>query len=663
MVVSLKQLLRQPKKTCLFFLLISSATLLVSISVALLYRSNIQMKAVESEYATIGMVEQVPISTEFRRGGNNCIDGYNNGYLVYDHLLTADILNFPGAEYSLAPKTRPTYISYQPSWFDLGNSANSQYEYFIFEIIPLDNDFGQGSVQVVVETVYLENRTAKQSVENTHTVQAGDIINFCQHYTENAVPLEMGAHYIVSVVRKYCTQHSEYEYVAYQGPYTTQCTLQGEPISDEVICFPSVRKDGDKYFYRWTYDSDIPDFSSTVPAIERMEQNENGAWMFSHAWVNYIQSLREVNQYFSITATDSLQLMPSFHSRRAYICEGRTITQEEFNEGEKVCLIPAAWTVNDGTSFPVGGIMTLPINLTLYGYPESKLSDSVFSHRYSQLNAQGDRYPTFFVGEYQIVGSYALRSDAKKTLVGRSDIPFNSIIVPANSISTNNQNIAYLAPMSIANTSFMIPNGCIDEFDLALHSAVPETKYLDITYDDNGYAEVMSSLENMRYIAGMLLFAGTLSSLSIIAMLIYYFVIKEQRRTAIERSLGCTKRQCRISLVAGLMVLTIAGAVCGSTCGSMAIRFVDLSKIEMKEENENQDMEHSSVPDYPYSYDYSLWKILQPEVIEIESSASVPYWIYGVVLIGQTVVVLVGALIGVNRNLKIEPIMLLGRKE
>ena len=57
-----------------------------------------------------------------------------------------------------------------------------------------------------------------------------------------------------------------------------------------------------------------------------------------------------------------------------------------------------------------------------------------------------------------------------------------------------------------------------------------------------------------------------LAALAILALL-YFFVVKEKKRTAVERSLGMSKRQCRVSLLAGLMILTIIAAGVGAQLG------------------------------------------------------------------------------------------------
>lgn len=53
--------------------------------------------------------------------------------------------------------------------------------------------------------------------------------------------------------------------------------------------------------------------------------------------------------------------------------------------------------------------------------------------------------------------------------------------------------------------------------------------------------------------------------------LLYIFIAKESRRTAIERGLGMSKRQCYVSLVSGILVLALIGTALGSGLGLLMI--------------------------------------------------------------------------------------------
>jgi len=146
---------------------------------------------------------------------------------------------------------------------------------------------------------------------------------------------------------------------------------------------------------------------------------------------------------------------------------------------------------------------------------------------------------------------------------------------------------------------------------------------------------------------------GAAASAAVILLLLYFFIAKERRRTAIERGLGMTKRQCYISLVSGILVLALIGTVLGSGLGILLIGQADL------ESSNTDDTGMYSV----YSTRYSDWtnkwnqvtQIPETEVTQLpllSLSCAIP-----LVLL---VFIFVLSVIMVKWNLRIEPIQLLG---
>ena len=82
--------------------------------------------------------------------------------------------------------------------------------------------------------------------------------------------------------------------------------------------------------------------------------------------------------------------------------------------------------------------------------------------------------------------------------------------------------------MKVGSTSFIIPNGSIEEFDRKLREAVPKAKTLKITYDDSGYTEIMNSLNSAKLSGTMLLLIALFAALAILVLLMYFFVVKEK---------------------------------------------------------------------------------------------------------------------------------------
>ncbi len=74
-----------------------------------------------------------------------------------------------------------------------------------------------------------------------------------------------------------------------------------------------------------------------------------------------------------------------------------------------------------------------------------------------------------------------------------------ALFIPKNSVQASDENnIAGFNYFDVKTVTFQIENGTIDDFDAALRAAVPQTEDLIITYNDNGYTEIMESLQSTR---------------------------------------------------------------------------------------------------------------------------------------------------------------------
>ncbi|WP_322176535.1 ABC transporter permease [Acutalibacter caecimuris] len=356
----------------------------------------------------------------------------------------------------------------------------------------------------------------------------------------------------------------------------------------------------------------------------------------------------EMEDYlFLTTGTNSLNLLPSWHEEKAKVVAGRKISAEEFAAGATVCMVPDM--LAGPNQLEVGDKISLPLLCVCYKDMGSSLGRVPYD--FSLLNAEGELYELFWEQAYEIVGIYNAGGDFTHDMVD------DMLIIPAKSVqASDNENIACYEPMSKNTVSFQIPNGSIAEFDTALKCVVKETENLAISYDDRGYAEIIQSLEASRSIAFLLLAAGVLAALAIIALLLYFFVVKERKRTAIERSLGMSKRQCRVSLLAGLLVLTIAATGIGSIGGVLALDQVQGAEAK----GETVEQANSR---FTYDTRYSMWAEGRELAENVEIEVAAPVAVYFAVPLGVFLLVLVLSQVLLYRSFQIDPIHLLSTKD
>lgn len=614
MLKSLKQLLRTPMKTCLFFLLMTAATALLVLGANLWAQTQAQMDAVEKQFTTLGTVEQKPNRTQMRTGWD-AADGayYSEAEPVYDSVISADVLDFDGANYLKAPEKRPYYLA------DLQGLAvrdgGTALFYPVVEFTPAETAVPDHPIKVYVQRfLYPEAENQNNEYE----------IYVCDHWTENPAPLEAGKTYVAYtnvIVNHHENAKSSIEYALIAAERSTQCDAGGNLLESDR----QTR----------TFDEVTAGFYET----------ERGQY-----WLELSKALSMWDTTAPVLPVTDTALLPSFHDRTVYVREGRTFSAEDLENGAAVCLVSEEFARKNGLS--IGDKVELP----LYGVnekdsPHRTFGDGSGLRTFSLLNAQNRAYTPFWTAKYEIIGTYYSVGTYGKP-AGSIEMALNLFLIPANSVKTDFAgNIVDSGPMQRATTSFQIPNGTVDDYMAAYNRNVPAEvrENLEIMFDDNGYSQIIGGLLNMRYVAIILFAAGLLSALAILVLLLYFFIVKQKKRTAIERSLGMSKAQCRVSLMAGILVLALVASVIGVGIGAVLLQSDVLTGTAQSESEE-------------IDTTFSIWAKGQTEVTEPETDATVPVAVYVFIPVCLLVFIFLLSLVLVNRNLKTEPILLLSGK-
>ena len=631
---SLKQLFRRPGKALVFFLLIAMATALLTFAAVSMAETNQSIDAAESQFTTVATV------TQNRQPG--------------DALLHADMLNFEGAEYVSPPETRPYYLARIEDFQGYnGNSHLGADSIHVVEFTPLEeNKAADDPVKIRIVKAYYNkynhlNNNAIGFMSEEKDLEPGDIVYFSQEYSHPTTSYYIGKTYIANFkYADYTSMNQDIPIYQVSGaPITTQCDPEtGMELQSNVL----------------------------PGNCSRFDEVTEGFWEpggFGEIWLKWVEQLKLWDRHWlPVIPTNDINLLHTFHVKETYIDSGRAISEEEFASGSKVCMVSNKVALG---GLRVGDKIKLPMLMAFYGFIPNRFYtfEFAFNFDFSPLNAQGEVYEPFFEEEYEVVGIY-------RSLYESGNELFNeAFIVPSKSITASDvDNVVYCSPMNEWNTSFRIENGKIAEFNTALHKAVPQASRLEIVYDDNGYEEVMQSLKNTRLSSMLLLAVGALSVLTVIVLLLYFFVIKERKRTAIERSMGLSTRQCRVSLVSGILVLAIPAVALGSwaswAMGNMEFEKERPMAAETGTEPEVGDMSmaesEENIETAYFSRDYSLWAESENSGADIvlgDEALSMQKMLYFIMPSSLLLCVLLLSVLLVNSNLRIEPILLLGGPE
>ncbi len=680
-----KQLFRRPVRVALFFFLMTAASMLLIFGAAMYLQNAIRLQKLDEVFITVGTVEQPLLSTEYVNVGGECV---SSGYTVqnYGELVSPQELEFPGADYVIPPEQRPFYLAHLPE-----STVAIQPNYSsILEFKALESSQTGGKAKVVITKVLLDGQVKAEEeyydYAKTEPLKVGEEITVCQHELEGALSIEAGKTYIGCLEKKAppldldflpdFTTMSPEEVLAWQEHFQNQAgwqepNLEFSPAAGPFTtqCDPSGKKLSTSYY--------PAGLNGTAYRLEEVTEGFYEEGGHGQDWLALQKQMEISHQMYPVLAVIDPGLVPSFQESNVHV-RGRMITEEEYASGAKVCMVSRTFAQKN--LLGVGDKIKVPLLCAMYGYQPD--TEYYYVHNRedpcgtwfklpetcSLLNAQGELYKPFWEEEYEIVGVFNVRFPKK-------DLPFNNmLIIPKSSVGASDENnIAYFGPMNENMTSFQLPSGSLEDFQEGLQKYVPQASQLTIKYNDMGYASAAESLRSIEKTSLLLLIAGLLASAAVVALLLFFFVVREKKRTAIERSLGLSKRRCRVSLLSGLLLLTLFATALGSACAGVLISKTEtLQQMEaIAEEVEGPDGEMITKPVtnwdlgglYHFSASYSPWAMwdVKGNQAKLEEIGVPPFLYFAAPTL---LCLLVGALslLLIDRNLKIEPIALLSSK-
>ncbi|WP_122644412.1 ABC transporter permease [Luxibacter massiliensis] len=599
---SIKQILRSPLKSLLFFLLTGVSAFLLGLGASLWHISQESIRQFEDIFTTIGTVEQIkknPQIYEYWDAEKKAYEYYKGG--SYGEWIDVDVLNFDGAQYVLPPRQRPYFGAYIEELYEgVGNARMN----LIVEATPLETAAADHSIPMRVEKVM------------GGALNEGDIIYICDHTNPEPEIFEAGKTYIMHLNMGTFIHGtgaddavtSEYWPAGY-AVGSTQYTLEGESVPDADGLEPED----------W--------FDEVTEGFYETDRGQR--------WLLASQIQEYYNRMAVVQPTDGTLLLMPFYRGETVITKGRDITQEEYKEGAAVCLIPDTMAMRLGKN--VGDKLRLPLYFANYRDPQG-------SHmgNHSLLNAEGELFSVFDDQEYEIVGIYTV----EELMEDSYKIGDNEVVIPWNAVPKDSwkDNIAAFGPMQGANTSFQIPNGSIQEYlELWEKQGIED---LRITFYDKGYTQLEEGIENRKLMSWIFLASGCVMSAMILLFFSNLFITGQAERIAVERLLGRSKKQCARSILSGMVILAGAAVIIGSGASFGATQAV----AEKADITESFDKEFSN----------ALIDTAEKEEVDLEGPSVILVFVSGGGLFMAAILIFSACMGG---SLKKEPLQLLGKLE
>jgi Predicted ABC-type transport system involved in lysophospholipase L1 biosynthesis, permease component len=482
---------------------------------------------------------------------------------------------------------------------------------------------------MVIEFSPIEDCTPNESVQveikkilSGYLAMEGATIWFCEHDNENPQMIYSNKTYVARIT-KHGWQHGQTYEAAGGLPQGGLEYCPVPPSIDEYDIDGTIKKDWlepqanyyelNEGFYQTDIGKRYQEISEALPLMEHIQP---------------------------VTGTNKTLLLMPFYNKEAFISTGRDISDEEYTQGENVCLVPKDFA--KANNLTIGDMVNTNLCYTN--------ENNVAAYNFGRNGEMGWGFDLIGVG-----GVYAVFEEAKYKIVGIYEAPVytpsmeysmggGEIVVPIRSIKNrDSKNIVDYGPMRGSNTSFQIPNGTIPQFmeQWEKHG----NKNVEITFYDMGYSQLQSGIKNMKSISLLLLVIGLLMIVSILLFYSNIFITKQQGRLATMRCLGISKKECRILVLSGLMVIVIIGSIIGSSVGAI------ISK-RLSTEDMSQDY---------YSNHYSNISAVDDNEIEIDNNGATR----GGTLMASGLIIALGfaiSLAKVNKSLKSEPMQLLSEK-
>lgn len=309
-----------------------------------------------------------------------------------------------------------------------------------------------------------------------------------------------------------------------------------------------------------------------LPYTEDFWETEAGAYYQQAADVCKING-----NAMPVVATDDLSLYKPFYDGNVYLSSGRNFTQEDYQNGNNVCIVSLDVAVPNG--WLIGDKIKLKFFEATYGYNvRSATVDTYYEpivQHYDEATGEYSLEMTdlfFDEGEFEIVGFYSgkiTRSLFSKDVQYTKDegIDRRVVIVPSNSVQNQPE-----VPLSRYNTTVLLDDEQTMYFmsDMEASGLMEQKKgqyRVNFKIYDQGLGAIKQSLRQLDVISKLTLYVACAAAVVVIILLAVLTVLQNRRQIATLRSLGVKKRQIPAAVLSGLLLICWFGAITGGVLG------------------------------------------------------------------------------------------------
>ncbi|MDD4769618.1 MAG: hypothetical protein PHT52_07465 [Eubacteriales bacterium] len=334
----------------------------------------------------------------------------------------------------------------------------------------------------------------------------------------------------------------EQEFNLKSGRKYITCVYKGwDPEIEQIYCIspPAIQSDLFWLGYSW-HSNEF--FKEAVMEITDKNYLENGA---GQMWSDLIEMYRNSLHTATVFSTNDLETILIFHKDNALVTSGRTISREDYQLGNRVCLVSSNMAKLNGLE--LGDCVSLTFS-----------EPSVTAIRNSIMSAESINHRNILEEVcFEIIGLYQV--------AGKMNGPYglfeDTIFIPQKSMDYWPD--AYVTMDNFV--SFRLTNGKVEAFleEMEEH----ELPGLSFTFYDQGYSKVVGALTSMKKTALLLTGVCALVGLGIVLLFSLLFVGRQQRSIAIMYSLGTSRSKALGFLLITVLIVVFLGAGIGGVAG------------------------------------------------------------------------------------------------
>ena len=304
-----------------------------------------------------------------------------------------------------------------------------------------------------------------------------------------------------------------------------------------------------------------------------------------------------------IMSTDCVESIWAFHQDQAMIRLGRSFTKQEYEQGERVCLISQGAAEENGLS--VGDSISFSFYQSEYDFN---------GNNETAWCVRGDPTLPLAMTEaqsYEIVGIYQVPDWNGKSY----QLDPNTIIIPAESLTEHPEltETAYggtEADMPVGLYGFILPNGQMKAFMDAIAEKGYEDYYLCY---DQGYSYVGSTLESLISQAGLLLLICTAVWVAVAILYLLFGVLGCKREIGMLLAFGTGKVRSFLVVLLSSIILVVPASFLGCVLAGQVQEPLTQSVVSQTWEENVMDYRFSDFN--PEDSDSNLLKQLQGQNI------------------------------------------------